>query len=107
MGMPWGAPDDIDTFMAMVNNVPAGLDLVGLLDRPQPDALCRARRCSPAAMSASGWRTISGSTRACSPPTRSWSSARVTIVEDMGARVLGPDEVREKLKLTKRAPLAA
>ena len=40
------------------------LELVGLLDRPQPDGLCRRRRCWPAAMSASGWRTISGSTRA-------------------------------------------
>ncbi|MDH4110101.1 MAG: 3-keto-5-aminohexanoate cleavage protein, partial [Gammaproteobacteria bacterium] len=28
----------------------------------------------------------------------------VTIIEAMGARVIGPDEVREKLKLTKRAP---
>ena len=24
MGVPWGAPDDLNTFMAMVNNVPAG-----------------------------------------------------------------------------------
>jgi uncharacterized protein (DUF849 family) len=24
MGIRWGAPDDLDTFMAMVNNVPAG-----------------------------------------------------------------------------------
>ncbi|MFH7428870.1 3-keto-5-aminohexanoate cleavage protein, partial [Pseudomonas syringae group genomosp. 7] len=22
MGIPWGAPDDLNTFMAMVNNVP-------------------------------------------------------------------------------------
>ena len=26
------------------------------------------------------------------------------IIEDMGARVIGPEEVREKLQLTKRAP---
>jgi uncharacterized protein (DUF849 family) len=31
----------------------------------------------------------------------------VTIVSNMGARVIGPDEVRRKLNLTKRAPLAA
>jgi uncharacterized protein (DUF849 family) len=31
----------------------------------------------------------------------------VTIVENMGARVIGPEEVRKKLNLTKRAPLAA
>ncbi|MEO1066576.1 MAG: 3-keto-5-aminohexanoate cleavage protein, partial [Pseudomonadota bacterium] len=28
----------------------------------------------------------------------------VTIIEGMGARVIGPDEVRTKLNLTKRAP---
>ena len=28
----------------------------------------------------------------------------VNIVESMGARIIGPAEVREKLKLTKRAP---
>ena len=31
----------------------------------------------------------------------------VTIVETMGARVIGPDEVRKKLNLTKRAMAAA
>ena len=30
-----------------------------------------------------------------------------TIVENMGARVIGPQEVRERLNLTKRAPPAA
>ncbi len=28
----------------------------------------------------------------------------VTIVENMGARVIGPEEVRERLQLQKRAP---
>ena len=31
MGVPWGAPDDLNTFMAMRNNVPDELDLLGLL----------------------------------------------------------------------------
>ena len=31
----------------------------------------------------------------------------VTIIENMGARVIGPDEVRTKLKLQKRAPRSA
>ena len=30
----------------------------------------------------------------------------VSIVENLGARVIGPEEVRRKLNLTKRAPLA-
>ena len=38
---------------------------------------------------------------------RSWSSGPSSIVENIGARVIGPDEVRKKLNLTKRAPLAA
>jgi uncharacterized protein (DUF849 family) len=31
----------------------------------------------------------------------------VTVVETLGARVIGPEEVRQKLGLTKRAPIAA
>ena len=31
----------------------------------------------------------------------------VTIMENLGARVIGPEEVRRKLGLTKRAPIAA
>ncbi len=31
----------------------------------------------------------------------------VTIIENMGARVIGPEEVREKLKLQKQAPCSA
>ena len=42
MGIPWGAPDDIPTLMALVGNMPEGWILVGLLDRPQPAALRRA-----------------------------------------------------------------
>ena len=44
MGVPWGAPDDLNTFMAMVNNVPKGWTLLGLLDRPERDGLCRGGR---------------------------------------------------------------
>ena len=40
MGVPWGAPDDLNTFMAMVNNVPDELDVFGVLAGPQPDGLC-------------------------------------------------------------------
>ena len=33
-----------------------------------------------------------------------WQTFILGIVERMGARVIGPDEVRTKLGLTKRAP---
>jgi uncharacterized protein (DUF849 family) len=104
MGVPWGAPNDLNTFMAMVNNVPPTGP-----GRPFRWAATRwpmsPPRCWRAAMCGSGWRTICGSTRACWRPTRSSSSARADIVENMGARVIGPDAVRARLGLTKRPPL--
>ena len=75
MGIPWGAPDDIGTLMSMVNNLPAGWTFSAFsLGRNQ---LPMSRwRCSPAAISGSGWKTISGLSRACSRPTRIWWSGR-------------------------------
>ena len=75
MGVPWGAPDDLNTFMAMVNNVPKEWTFSAFaLGRNQMPM--SPRQCLPAAMSASASRTISGSTRACSRPMRSWSTGR-------------------------------
>jgi uncharacterized protein (DUF849 family) len=74
MGVPWGAPDDLNTFMAMVNNVPDDWNF-GLLAGAQPDGLCCGGRAGGRAMCASGSRTISGLARANWPPTPSWSSA--------------------------------
>ena len=51
------------------------LELVGLLASAATRWPMPRPQCWPAAMSASGSRTICGSTRACWPPTRSWSSA--------------------------------
>jgi hypothetical protein len=95
MGVPWGAPDDLNTFMAMVNNVPEDWTWSAFsLGRNQMPYV--APRCWPAAMCASGWRTTCSSTRACWRPTRSWSSARWTIIENMGARVIGPEDGARK-----------
>ena len=55
----------------------------------------------PAAMSASAWRTICSSIAACSPRNGQLVERAATIVTAMGARVLGPAEVRAKLKLRK------
>ena len=42
MGIPWGAPDDIGDADGAGRQPAAGLDLLRLLDRPQPAALCGA-----------------------------------------------------------------
>jgi uncharacterized protein (DUF849 family) len=76
MGVPWGAPDDLNTFMAMVNNVPRtgpSRPFRWVATRwPMPPPPCwRAGMC------ALGWRTTSGSARACWRPTHSlWSAPR-------------------------------
>ncbi len=53
-------------------------------------------------MSGSGSKTISISARASSPSNGQLVERAVTILTAMGARVLKPAEVREKLKLQKR-----
>ena len=40
-GIPYGAPSDIPTLMAMVNQLPVGCDLLGLLDRAPAAAVRR------------------------------------------------------------------
>ncbi len=77
MGIPWGAPDDLNTFMAMVNNVPANWTFsafsIGRNAMAYPAAAIL-----PAAMSASALKTISMSARASSPPMPSSSKRRST-----------------------------
>ena len=60
MGIPWGAPNDLNTFMAMVNNVP---------DDWNWSAFSIGRDEMPY-VAASGLRIICGSAKASSPPTK-------------------------------------
>ncbi|MDK3073876.1 3-keto-5-aminohexanoate cleavage protein [Sedimentitalea sp. JM2-8] len=104
MGVPWGAPDDLNTFMAMVNNVPEDWTFSAFsLGRNQMAYVAAAVLAGgnvrvglednlwlDKGVLAENWQLVE---RAC------------TIVENMGARVIGPAEVREKLGLVKRAPL--
>ncbi len=104
MGVPWGAPDDLNTLMAMVNNVPA--DWVW-------SAFAIGRNQMPYAAAA----VLAGGNVRVGLEDNLWLDKGVlatnaqlveracTIVENMGARVITPAEVRAKLKLEKRAPL--
>ena len=62
---------------------------------------CRTSRwpCSRAGTSASASRTTSSSRAACSPRTAQLVERAVAILEAMNVRVLGPEEVRERLAL--------
>ncbi|WP_299419271.1 3-keto-5-aminohexanoate cleavage protein [uncultured Shimia sp.] len=103
MGVPWGAPDDLNTFMAMVNNVPDDWTFSAF-------ALGRNQMAYVAAAVLAGGNVRVGL------EDNLWLDKGVlaenwqlveragTIIENMGARVIGPAEVREKLGLVKRAP---
>ncbi len=103
MGVPWGAPDDLNTFMAMVNNVPAGWVWSGFsLGRHQMPYVAAA--------------VLAGGNVRVGLEDNLWldkgvlaTNAQlveraVTIIEAMGARVIGPEAVRARLNLTKEAP---
>jgi len=103
MGVPWGAPDDLNTFMAMVNNVPQDWNW---------SAFSLGRNQMPMVAAA----TIAGGNVRVGLEDNLWlgkgqlaTNAQlveraVTIIENLGSNVIGPDAVREKLGLTKRAP---
>ena len=103
MGIPWGAPDDLNTFMAMVNNVPKDWTF---------SAFSLGRNEMPfvaAAVLAGGNVRVGLEDNLYLAKGQLATNAElveraVTIIEAMGARVIGPDEVRKKLKLKKRAP---
>ncbi len=104
MGIPWGAPDDLNTLMAMVNNLP-------------PDWLFSAFSLGRNEMPYVGAAILAGGNvrvglednlyleKGVLATNAQLVERAVRIVTDMGARVIGPEEVRDKLKLKKRAPL--
>lgn len=104
MGVPWGAPDDLNTFMAMVNNVPDDWTFSAFsLGRNQMAYVAAA--------------VLAGGNVRVGLEDNLWLDKGVlaenwqlveraqTIIENMGARVIGPEEVRKKLGLVKRAPV--
>ncbi|SNT36597.1 3-keto-5-aminohexanoate cleavage protein [Tropicimonas sediminicola] len=103
MGVPWGAPDDLNTFMAMVNNVPDDWTFSAF-------ALGRHQLAYVAAAVLAGGNVRVGLednlwlSKGKLATNEQLIERAVTIVESIGARVIGPAEVREKLGLVKRAP---
>ncbi|AKI01648.1 hypothetical protein IMCC20628_02954 [Hoeflea sp. IMCC20628] len=105
MGVPWGAPDDLNTFMAMVNNVPDDWNWSAF-------ALGRNQMAYVAASVLAGGNVRVGLEdnlwlgKGQLATNAQLVERAASIVENMGARVIGPQEVRERLNLTKRAPTA-
>jgi len=104
MGIPWGAPDDLNTFMAMVNNLPSDWTWsafsIGRNEMAYVAAAVLAGGNVRVGLEDNLWLA-----KGELATNEALVARAVTIIEAMGARVIGPDEVREKLGLTKRAPL--
>ena len=104
MGVPWGAPDDLNTFLAMVNNVPPHWHWSAF-------ALGRHEMPYVAAAVLAGGNVRVGLednlylSKGVLATNAQLVEKATTIIENMGARVNGPDAVRDRLHLTKRAPL--
>ena len=103
MGVPWGAPDDLNTFMAMVNNVPSDWTFSAF-------ALGRNQMAYAAAAVLAGGNVRVGLEdnlwleKGVLATNAQLVERAANIVTNMGARVIGPAEVREKLGLVKRDP---
>jgi len=103
MGIPWGAPNDLNTFMAMVNNVPSDWDWLAF-------SIGRDQMPYVAASVLAGGNVRVGLedniylSKGVLASNAQLVERAVGIVESMGAKVIGPDAVRKRLGLTKREP---
>jgi len=101
MGIPWGAPDDVGTLMSMVKNLP-------------PDWIFSAFSISRNQLPYVAMAVLAGGNVRVGLEDNLWLSKGVlasngdlvdrakTIVEGMGSQIMSPQDVREKLNLTKR-----
>ena len=103
MGIPWGAPNDLNTFLAMVNNVPKDWTWSAF-------SLGRNQMPYVAAAVLAGGNVRVGLednlmiSKGKLATNKTLVGKAVEIIENLGAKILTPNEVRNKLNLTKRAP---
>lgn len=103
MGVPWGAPSDLSTFLAMVHAVPDGWVWSAF-------SLGRDQMPYVAAAALAGGNVRVGLEdnlyldRGVLATNAQLVERAATILSNMGCSVMGPDAVREKLGLVKRAP---
>jgi uncharacterized protein (DUF849 family) len=101
MGIPYGAPDDPTTFMAMVHQLPPGTIFSGF-------SISRMQLPFVAMAAIAGGNVRVGLedniylSRGTLATNAQLVERAVTILEGMNARVIGPEEARKKLRLTKR-----
>ena len=103
MGVPWGAPDDLNTFMAMVNNMPEDwtFSAFGLGRNQMPYVAASVLAGGNVRVGLEDNLMLDKGVLATNEQL---VTRAVEIVERLGARIIGPQDVRDKLGLTKQAP---
>ena len=103
MNVPWGAPDDLNTLMAMVNNIPNEWTFSAFsLGRHQMPYVA-------AAVLAGGNVRVGLEDNIFLEKGVLATNAQLVeraskIINNLGAKIIGPSEVRQKLNLSKRDP---
>jgi len=104
MGIPWGAPNDLNTFMAMVNAMPKDWEFSAFSIGRDEMAYAAA------AVLAGGNVRVGLEDNLYLAKGQLATNAQLVeraanIVSGMGANIIGPEDVRKRLALTKRAPV--
>jgi uncharacterized protein (DUF849 family) len=101
MGIPWGAPNDMNTYMAMVNNVPDSwvwsAFSIGRMQMPYVAAAALAGGNIRVGLEDNLYLD-----RGVFATNAQLVERAADIATNMGATIIGPDAVRERLKLVKR-----
>lgn len=101
MGIPWGAPDDFSTFMAMVNAVPKDWTFsafsIGRNQLPFAAMAILAGGHIRVGLEDNIWLD-----RGVLASNGDLVKRAVIIAEAMGSKIMTPSEVRQKMQLTKR-----
>ena len=104
MGVPWGAPDDLNTLMAMVGNVPDDWHWsafsLGVHQMPYVAAAVLAGGNVRVGLEDNLYLE-----RGVLATNADLVERAVQIIRSLGSNVVGPQAVRDRLNLTKRAPL--
>jgi uncharacterized protein (DUF849 family) len=103
MGIPWGAPSDLNTYMAMVNNIPNDWNWssfsIGRDQMPYVAASVLAGGNVRVGLEDNLWLE-----KGVLATNESLVTKAVTIIEAMGPTLMTPQQVRDQLGLIKRSP---
>ena len=103
MGIPWGAPNDLNTYMAMVNNIPSDWNWssfsIGRDQMPYVAASVLAGGNVRVGLEDNLWLE-----KGVLATNESLVEKAATIIEAMGSTLMNPQQVRDELGLTKRSP---